>query len=98
MTAFGLMTVPEPDWDELTGGTAYGNQYGFTGRRWDAKSYLWHYRNRTYSPTLGRFLQRDPSGFVDGVNLYAYVANNPLRFLDPTGRMKQPWTTDPSAG
>ncbi len=98
-SAFGLMTVRDPDWEEpQSGATAYGNQYGFTGRRWDAESYLWHYRGRTYSPLLGRFLQRDPSGFADGVNLYAYVANNPLRFLDPTGRTKQPWSTDALSG
>ena len=36
-----------------------------------------------YDPYTGRFLQRDPIG--DGVNWYAYVANNPLAFVDPTG-------------
>ena len=56
------MKVREPDWDERTGGTAYGNPYGFTGRRWDAESSLWHYRGRTYCPWLGRFMQRDPWG------------------------------------
>ena len=38
---------------------------------------------RYYDPYIGRFTQRDPIG--DGVNWYAYVANNPLRFVDPTG-------------
>ena len=36
-----------------------------------------------YDPYTGRFTQRDPAG--DGGNWYAYVANNPLRFVDPTG-------------
>ena len=36
-----------------------------------------------YDPYTGRFLQRDPIG--DGVNWYAYTANNPLKFVDPTG-------------
>ena len=36
-----------------------------------------------YDPYTGRFLQRDPIG--DGGNWYAYVANNPLKFVDPTG-------------
>ncbi|GKT30859.1 hypothetical protein ADUPG1_001731 [Aduncisulcus paluster] len=30
-------------------------------------------------------MQRDPKGYVDGMNLYAYVMNNPLRYLDPMG-------------
>ncbi len=37
----------------------------------------------------GRFLERDPAGFVDGLNLYAYVINNPLQFLDPFGLTKK---------
>lgn len=34
---------------------------------------------------LGRFTQRDPAGYMDGANLYAYVANNPIAFIDPSG-------------
>ena len=61
------------------------NPFGFTGRRWDAETNLWHYRQRAYSPDLGRFLQRDPLGTADGLNMYAYVGNRPLRFTDPLG-------------
>lgn len=38
-----------------------------------------------YSPELARFISKDPKGYVDGMNLYAYVRNNPLRYLDPMG-------------
>lgn len=79
--------------------TAYGdavlapaNPWGFTGRQWDAESGLWYYRNRMYSDALGRFLQRDPAGFVDGSNVYAYVRNCPLTLSDPLGL--RPYGTD----
>ena len=38
-----------------------------------------------YSPALGRFLQTDPVGTADDLNLYAYVKNNPVNLTDPTG-------------
>ena len=55
----------------------------FTGKEFDADSNLYYYAARYYDPYIGRFTQRDP--IADGVNWYAYVANNPLRFVDPTG-------------
>ncbi len=59
------------------------NTRKFTGKEFDADSNLYYYAARYYDPYIGRFTQRDPIG--DGVNWYAYVANNPLRFVDPTG-------------
>jgi RHS repeat-associated protein len=71
--------------------SAIGNPVLFTGQRYDAESGLYFYKARYYSPVLGRFLQRDPLGFVDGVNLYAYVSNNPANYTDPQGLLSFRW-------
>src|SRR5690348_3049816 len=60
--------------------------FRYTGRRIDAETLgLYYYRARMYSPGLGRFMQPDPIGYAGGVNLYAYVRNDPLNRLDPIG-------------
>ena len=61
------------------------NSISFTGRRYDSESGLYYYRNRMYFASLGRFMSNDPKGYVDGMNLYAYVKNNPLKYLDAMG-------------
>nr|WP_319392652.1 RHS repeat-associated core domain-containing protein [uncultured Desulfobacter sp.] len=85
---FGLMMISDDQGTDITTtGSTIGNPFGYTGRRWDNDSGLWYYRNRMYSASLGRFMQRDPAGYVDGLNLYTYVLNNPLRYTDPDGLM-----------
>ncbi len=46
---------------------------------------LYHFKARAYHPTLGRFLQPDPAGYGDGMNMYAYVGNDPVNLTDPSG-------------
>ena len=63
-------------------------RFGYTGQTWLTDLGMWYYKARIYSPMLGRFLQTDPIGYKDQVNLYAYVGNDPVDGRDPTGLMQ----------
>lgn len=59
--------------------------FGFTGHYYHAPNTLHLAPYRAYSADLGRWLSRDPIEEAGGVNLYGYVANSPLSFVDPLG-------------
>lgn len=75
---FGMLTsIQNPE---------FGNAYTYTAREWDRELGLYYYRARYYDPMEGRFISKDPIGFAGGdVNLYGYVVNNPIMYIDPYG-------------
>ena len=60
-------------------------RFQYTGQTWLSEIGMYNYKTRIYSPTLGRFLQTDPIGYGDGLNMYNYVGGDPVNFTDPSG-------------
>ncbi len=86
--AYGQPTYYEGDYSELEA-TLIGNPYYFTGRRIDFVGHsawmIQYNRNRFYDYYTGCWLNQDPIGYQDGVNLYQYGASNPIMNFDPMG-------------
>ena len=81
-------------------GPANSGRFQYTGQAWLPELGMYYYKARIYSPTLGRFLQTDRIGYQGGLNLYAYVDDDPINKTDPDGLLppenldpKKDWAT-----
>ncbi len=90
-SAFGQTQILSAN-NELRTTSLFGNPYMFTGREYESETGLYYYRARFYNPAIGRFLQTDPVGYYDSMNLYQYCGNNPLMFIDPFGLCANEYT------
>ncbi|WP_017931466.1 RHS repeat-associated core domain-containing protein [Robiginitomaculum antarcticum] len=78
-----------PYGEKLLNPAALDNQAAFTGHIYDAPTGLTYMQARYYDPNIGRFLSIDPVNVTPSTpgmfNRYAYVYNDPINIIDPTG-------------
>jgi RHS repeat-associated protein len=86
---YGEATILDPTGLSRQPASSIQNPLLFTGRRLDAETGLMYYRARYYDVDLGRFVGRDPLGYVGRLlNTYTYVSDNPVDYTDPIGLME----------
>ncbi|MCC5831338.1 MAG: RHS repeat-associated core domain-containing protein, partial [Phycisphaeraceae bacterium] len=82
---YGWVMVVDDGWNTVAWSASRKNEILFAGYRYNPETGYYHVRHREYHPMLGRWMQRDPLGYVDGGNLYEYVRSGPVRYVDPRG-------------
>ncbi|OFX84020.1 MAG: hypothetical protein A2W99_03275 [Bacteroidetes bacterium GWF2_33_16] len=63
-------------------------RYRFSGKERDDETGFYYFGARYYAAWLGRWTSSDPEGFIDGLNLFSYVSNNPINYIDINGTEK----------
>ncbi len=69
----------------VTGSGLLTGRFGYTGQAWLPEIGVYYYKARMYDPAKARFLQSDRLGYVDGLNMFAYVHADPIGWRDPEG-------------
>jgi RHS repeat-associated protein len=96
---YGQFRVYDAAWTaDADNATDVANEILYAGYRFDSETHsidpaandamltgLYHVRHRQYNSTLGHWLQRDPLGYVDGMNAYGYAGQSPGFGMDPSG-------------
>ncbi len=74
--------------------SAKATRYSYTGREWDASLELHHFRARWMSGVGGRFLGRDPIGYIGGIDVYEFVGSQPVNWTDSLGLLSGYFDSD----
>jgi len=82
---YGKATFYDGSWTSPSDTSSYDNVVLYCGYHLDSETGLYHVRNRMYHATLGRWIQRDPVGYLDGAGLYQFAGSSPANALDPSG-------------
>ncbi|KAF5969544.1 insecticidal toxin complex [Fusarium coicis] len=82
-TPFGTTTI------QLSGSSIEAPRaYRYSSYRHDSETSLYFCQARYYAPWIGRWTSPDPKDTADGMNVYCYVANDPINYVDPEGTVK----------
>ena len=82
---YGNTTILNADWSATPSGETLAVNNLYQGMTLDPVTGLYYARNRNYSPSLGRWINQDPAGYINGANTYQFVMSNPVNAVDPWG-------------